>query len=331
MILADKIIRLRKKNGWTQEELAEKMKVSRQAVAKWEGAQTIPDLGKILQLGELFGVTTDYLLKDELEEEEFIDSDAESNIKHVTKRVTLEEANEFLAWRQSASVKIAAAAFLCIFSVIPLILLGAAAESGRYGISDAFAGAAGLGVLFIIIAAAAAIFIFCGFRNTPYEFLDKEAFETEYGVEGMVRERQKAYKATYAKMNIIGTCICIISPVPLFSASFADNDFLIITMLSATLLLAGIGVIFFIIAGVRWASMQKLLKEGEYGAGKERNRIKEAVGSVYWLTAAAVYLGWSFLTNDWKISWIVWPIAGILYAGVMTVCNLFTGREHDRE
>ena len=71
MILADKIIRLRKKNGWSQEELAEKMNVSRQAVSKWESAQTIPDLEKILRLSALFGVTTDYLLKDEIEEEEF--------------------------------------------------------------------------------------------------------------------------------------------------------------------------------------------------------------------------------------------------------------------
>jgi len=47
MILADKIIRLRKKNGWSQEELAEKMDVSRQAVSKWESAQTVPDLEKI--------------------------------------------------------------------------------------------------------------------------------------------------------------------------------------------------------------------------------------------------------------------------------------------
>ena len=59
MILADKIIRLRKKNGWSQEELAEKMNVSRQAVSKWESAQTVPDLEKILQLSGLFGVTTD--------------------------------------------------------------------------------------------------------------------------------------------------------------------------------------------------------------------------------------------------------------------------------
>ena len=70
MILADKIIYLRKKCGWSQEELAEKMNVSRQSISKWEGAQTIPDLDKILQLSALFGVTTDYLLKDEIEDEE---------------------------------------------------------------------------------------------------------------------------------------------------------------------------------------------------------------------------------------------------------------------
>ena len=102
MILADKIIRLRKKHGWSQEELAEKMQVSRQAVSKWEGAQTMPDLEKILMLSKLFGVTTDYLLKDEIEDEEFID---ESSIS--VKRVTIEQANEFLRQRKSASIQIA--------------------------------------------------------------------------------------------------------------------------------------------------------------------------------------------------------------------------------
>ena len=67
MILADKIIRERKRLGLSQEELAEKMNVSRQAVSKWEGNQSIPEIEKILQLSSLFGVTTDYLLKDEIE------------------------------------------------------------------------------------------------------------------------------------------------------------------------------------------------------------------------------------------------------------------------
>lgn len=67
MILADKIILLRKRKGWSQEELAEQLHVTRQSVSKWEGAQSVPDIPKIIQMSEIFGVTTDYLLKDEME------------------------------------------------------------------------------------------------------------------------------------------------------------------------------------------------------------------------------------------------------------------------
>ena len=75
MIFADKVVQLRKKSGWSQEELAEKLNVTRQSVSKWEGAQSIPDLEKILQLAQIFGVSTDYLLKDELAEAEYTKSD----------------------------------------------------------------------------------------------------------------------------------------------------------------------------------------------------------------------------------------------------------------
>ena len=63
MRLGQKITELRKKNNLSQEGLAEKMNVSRQAVSKWESDQSIPDIEKIVNLSELFGVTTDYLLK----------------------------------------------------------------------------------------------------------------------------------------------------------------------------------------------------------------------------------------------------------------------------
>ena len=75
MIFADKLITLRKKAGWSQEELAEKLNVTRQSVSKWEGAQSVPDIDKILQLSRLFGVTTDYLLKDEQAEPEYTEDD----------------------------------------------------------------------------------------------------------------------------------------------------------------------------------------------------------------------------------------------------------------
>ena len=329
MILADKIIKLRKKNGWSQEELAEKMQVSRQAVSKWESAQTLPDLEKILILGNLFGVTTDYSLKDKIEDEEFLDENSNKSIR----RISLAEANAFLAWRKSASVRIAVGTFLCVIAVIPLLMLGAATELPAYGVSENAAAGVGLAgggltVLLVIVAVAVAIFIFCGFRNAPFDFLDRESFQLEYGVEEMVRGRQKAYRRTYIKFNVAGVCICILSPIPLFAGALTGNNFFTVIMLAATMLLAGIGAVFFIVSGVRYASMQKLLQEGEFTPRKRRKgKIKEAASTAYWLVATAIYLGWSFITNEWENTWLVWPVAGVLFAAFLCIWNLIADRK----
>lgn len=63
MNIADRIQYLRKQKGFSQEELADKVGVSRQAVSKWESEQSTPDLEKIIIMSELFEVTTDYILK----------------------------------------------------------------------------------------------------------------------------------------------------------------------------------------------------------------------------------------------------------------------------
>ena len=75
MTFSDKLLALRKKAGWSQEELAERLNVSRQSVSKWESAQSMPDIDKILQLSSLFSVTTDCLLKDEQAEPEYTEDD----------------------------------------------------------------------------------------------------------------------------------------------------------------------------------------------------------------------------------------------------------------
>ena len=326
MILADKIIRLRKKSGWSQEELAEKMNVSRQAVSKWEGAQTVPDLEKILKLGELFGVTTDYLLKDEIENEDYTDGVSDPR----TRKITMSEANEYLELRKVAAKRIAIATMLCILAVFPLLLLGAASEIPSLGWSEDVACGIGLAAMFPIVAIAVAIYVRVAFSNVPYEFIEKEPFETEYGVIGLVKDAQKKYRNTYEKYNYIGTCLCVLSPVPLLSAAFIDRDFLTVAMLTVTMLIAGVGAMFFIVSGVRWASMQKLLKEGEYDPiEKKKSKFKETVGTVYWVIATAIFLGWSFITNDWLQSWIVWPIAGVLFVAVMMICDLFVNKERN--
>ena len=329
MIFADKLIRLRKKNGWSQEELAEKMKVSRQAVSKWESAQTVPELEKLLQLSELFGVTTDYLLKDELELEEYAPGGGETAVKHIT----LAQAQEFLRWRRRAAVLIATGSFLCIASVAPLLLLGAAAQAGLGGVTEEFAAAAGLCLLAVLVAAGVALFVWCGFQNAPYEFIDSEQFETDYGVHGMVAEKKKNYRSVYAACNIIATCLCILAPIPLFlGVLFQEDLFFTVILLCLTLLLAAAGVVLFILCGVRWASMGKLLQEAEYAyAERAKNGAKEAVGTAYWALATAIYLGWSFWSGRWEFTWVVWPLAAVLFAVLSSVLRLTVWRDEEPE
>lgn len=334
MILADKLINLRKKNGMSQEELAEKMSVSRQAVSKWEGAQSIPELEKILQLSRIFGVTTDYLLKDELEDEEFTGDNASDKVR----TVTLAEANEYLAQRWASSGKIAIGTFLCIISVIPLLFLGILSEEAGI-LSENFAMALALILLFLIIAPAVCIFVYCGFKNSPFEFLEKEPFETEYGVKGMVREKQKEYRNTYVKLNIIGICICVLAPIFLFVGAFSENEVFMGAMLSATLAVAGIGAMLLIVSGVRNESMLKLLKEGDYSEkNKKRNSVRGIVFTIYWLLVTAVYLVWTFAlegkyNGNWRDcnTWIVWVAAGLLFPVLMLVFNLIESKRNQNE
>lgn len=162
MILADKIINERKKNGWSQEELAEKLSVSRQSVSKWEGAQAVPDLQKILKMAEIFNVSTDYLLKDEMESETQINNVVpveEATSEPPRRKVSMEEAVEFLKTEKKYSGWIANAVSLCILSPIALLLLAAFSESGRIAMTEDMAGGLGVVILLIIVAAAVSIFI----------------------------------------------------------------------------------------------------------------------------------------------------------------------------
>lgn len=321
MIFADKIIKLRKKNGWSQEELANKLGVSRQAVSKWEAAQTVPDLNRILELASLFSVTTDYLLKDEIENEEY----TSENEEKTGRKISLSEANEYLALRKSSALKIAVGTFLCTVSPVLLILLGglSSLHGGIGKLSEDGAGIIGLCVLFVVVTAAVVLFVLAGSGSAEYAFLEKEPFETEYGVEGMVKNCKKSFRAQYMRYNIIGICLCILSPIPLFIFALSESELLAVAGVCVLLVLAGSGAAFFVNAGVRNASMERLLKEGEFEAGKkEKTRLKEGISTVYWLIVTAIYLGVSFSTNEWKSTWIIWAVSGIIYAVVINIVKL---------
>ena len=323
MIFADKLIALRKKAGWSQEELAQQLNVSRQSVSKWEGAQSVPDLDKIVQLSRIFGVSTDYLLKDELEAQETAEPEPEQPAR---RRVSLEEASRYLELRKQAAPWLALATFLCVLSPITLILLTGLSEYTAR-ISENVAGGIGLCVLILLVAAAVGIFLMCGAKAKPFSFLETEPFETEYGVSGMVRQRRQEFEPTANRLNLIGTILCIVSVLPLFAAMCLSRSDL--TYIVAVCLLLGfvaLACLAFVYAGTRTGAMEKLLEEGDYTRQrKAKSRLVSTVSVCYWLVVTAVFLLYTFgpLGNGQaRYSWFIWAIAGVLYAAVLAVLRL---------
>ena len=298
MILADKIINLRKKAGWSQEDLAEKLGVSRQSVSKWEGAQSVPDMDKILRLSRIFGVSTDYLLKDEIEECEPSFQSSDGSAEPPLRTVTMEQASAYLELRRVSAPRIALAAFLCVISPAALIFLAA------------------IGVL---------LFISAGAKAKEYEFLAKEPFETEYGVAGMLRERKAAFAHTSSRLNIIGTMLCILSVIPIFvSVCFENADFAPAAAVSLTLVIAGIGSAAFVLGGTYNSAVDKLLEEGDYTrVKKEKSGFVSRISSCYWLIVTAVYLLITFgiKGGNPKTSWVIWPVAGVIFAALSAFLN----------
>lgn len=329
MILADKIMELRKKNGWSQEELAEKIGVSRQSVSKWESAQAVPDLNKILVLSKVFGVTTDYLLKDEMVEEEYLD--LQQDVSEEVRHVTMEQANEFMGLKQMTATRIAIGVALCILSPIMLIVLSGAAEMGMLSVAFTEERAAMIGLIILILFVASAVFLFItsGSKTHDYEFLNTEIIETAYGVNGMVREKQKRYRNIYIRNCALGVCFCILSVVPLFMTIFvADNEFMACIGVGLLLCMIAVGVYLLVKTGIIWESYEKLLQEGEYNKiAKRNNKKNELIGEIYWMIVAAIYLAYSFITFDWHKTWIVWPIAGVLFAALIAILNIIHNKE----
>lgn len=138
MTLPDKIVELRKRNGWSQEDLAEKINVSRQAISRWEGGNALPDASNILQLSKLFGVTTDYLLNEEYKSDEDL-----PKVKEIKKH----NLNQIMVYLITLEVMDLILQFMCVFilqniffgilSFIPfVVMIGAFEFAHRKNMAD---------------------------------------------------------------------------------------------------------------------------------------------------------------------------------------------------
>ena len=323
MILADKIIDLRKKEGLSQEELANKLGVSRQSVSKWEGAQSTPDMDKIIKLANLFGVSTDYLLRDEITAPTAAPSEAPDQAVSANNEpldpVSMEEANAYLADSERHSTRVAAGVALCILSSVPLFILIGMAESERLHLAEEPAGAIGVALLLAIVACGVVLFIVSGRHMERYEHLQKNPLDTAYGVDGMVRERRQHNERSHTAQIAAGIALCVVAAIPvLISVVGVDtNAWLGMAGIAFLLVLVAAGAFLLVRAGIVEGSYNVLLEEKDYT--RQAKRLNKRYGSIYWGIVLAVYLLVSLLTMAWQSTWIIWPVAGVAYAVFSTV------------
>ena len=324
MILADKIMELRKQAGMSQEELAEKMNVSRQSVSKWESAQSTPDLTRILQLSEIFGVSTDTLLKDSLELAP-VSADIPDTLEPPLRHVSMEEANAFLRDNRTHALRTATGVALCILSVLPAILLSPDAEAANKAGVPGFRNLTALSAvfLFLIIAAGVALLIITGMQMKRYEYLEHEPIDTEYGVSGMVREHRTQHHPQYVRELVTGIVCCILSVVPaiIFETVFPDSPYKDVLSGAALFLFIASGVFLIIRTSIIQDGFKKLLEEEDYSRADkavDQTTMRNVMG-IFWTVTVAIFLGYSFITNDWGRSWIIFPVAGVLSAAVVMI------------
>ena len=365
MLLSEKIMSLRKRNGWSQEELAQQLGVSRQSVSKWESMASMPDIQKIMAMSELFGISTDYLLKDELEElpataaVAVADStgtsasggiagadpsavlggsstaDNASTSKTVAPKlsVSLETATEYLDAIARTSRPTAGAITLFILGPALLVSLATYSEDALYfdpmHISPDAMGIAGICIMMLFIAAGVGLLILQDIKLAKFKQLKEASLELQYGVEAAVRRRAESTESLRYMQQAAGVCLTILSAIPFLIASYFGAGITFALGFFVAAILVSLGVYLLVYSGILRDGYRVLLQEGDFSHDEKSNKRDHRsaalkyrpIAKAYFGTIALLYVGYSFITKDWKSSWIIWPVSALLYHVIISILN----------
>lgn len=229
------------------------------------------------------------------------------------------EADEYLFLVKQASIKIAAGVFLCICSPVLLLILGGAQEYMYPPLSDGLVAGLGITVLLCMVACAVGLFITTGMKMDNYEYMKKECFYLEPAYEQSLRNTWDSQKSRLTFKITLGVILCILSVIPVIVCSAMvvesnKNEFLSVLSIACLMVMVAIAVFMFITGGMEEEAYKVILQEKEFSARKKSGKKKEdMIAAIYWPLMVMIYLGWSFASGKWGITWIIWPCAGIIF------------------
>ena len=210
--------------------------------------------------------------------------------------VTLERGRTYMKDIRRASYEFGAGAWLCICSPIAAM----------------FFHDLGTVMMLAMIAAAVGIFVSGGFRLEPYGEWKKKGFLLDPEAEVYVRQEKQASGARRMVLLICGCFLCILSILPsiLTESIEKTGSFWNQSSTAVLLFLVGAGVFCIIVS---------CMSAGAYSLLLEQGRTVPILALSYWLAVTAIYLGWSFWSSQWNMTWLIWPAAAGLFAVLFSV------------
>lgn len=221
------------------------------------------------------------------------------------------QIDAFLSVRQAAARLFATGVLLCICAPALLILL-----SGGWRLDGTW----GLTGLFILVAVAVGLFITGGMKLKPYEHLERSVFVLDAQQKQRIEQQHDAFHSVFTRFIVIGVSLCILSPLFVIAIHNAMGVVLMLTSVACAVFL-------FVYAGSIKSAYDILLQREDYSVERKTNKkALSAFAAIWWPLVTIVFLVWGFLYHGWAISWIVWPIGGLLFAIFSGVYAIITGR-----
>lgn len=241
--------------------------------------------------------------------------------------ITSDLARDFISNRIRASYKVGIGVALAIWSPLLLILLSNSENQVVFGIRNGGT-ALGMVVLLSMVAMAVGLFIMSGVETGRYDLEKSGDFVLDHQAQSYVKIEEERYRMVKMTKITIGVVLCILSAVPLLVLGILEiGDNIMNIGVVLLLIIISIAVYLFITAGMKQSAYDILLKKGEYSEeGRRMTRRSETIGSVYWPIIVILYLYWSFTSGNWGFTWIIWPLAGLLFAAVIGLAGLLSTR-----
>lgn len=291
MNFGENLQNIRKRENLSQEELADKLNVSRQSVSKWESGISYPEIEKIIMICEIFQCSMDELVKGEI------------------KTSVLGGKQEYDCFFTKFSKGIAFGVFLILFGVTLLLMIMSCAPNEEALEQYTMIGVI---VLLIFVVIAVPIFIILGMRMNEIQkrYKDLSDFYSEKEKE-IYNRKFSIVIATTVSIILIG----VIALLSLYGFQICDEESLF--PIALFMVFITFSVPFIVNAGIQKSKYEMTLYK-EYHKVEENSEIIGKISAVIMISATILYFILGFVFDLWKLNWLVFPVGGML-CGIVSV------------